>query len=76
MENRSCNHSDGMLDTSTGIEVTTRPLGQGLGNGVGLAIAQAHLAAVYNRDGLNLISNFTYGTIDVANYASCSSNLS
>lgn len=44
-----------------GIEVTTGPLGQGFGNGVGLAIAQAHLAAVYNRDGFDLLNNFTYG---------------
>lgn len=48
-----------MLDI--GIEVTTGPLGQGFANGVGLAMAQAHLGAVYNRDNFNLINNYTYG---------------
>ncbi|KIK91435.1 hypothetical protein PAXRUDRAFT_797644 [Paxillus rubicundulus Ve08.2h10] len=43
-----------------GIEVTTGPLGQGFANGVGLAMAQAHLAAVYNRDHYDLINNYTY----------------
>ncbi|KAJ7109173.1 transketolase [Mycena epipterygia] len=43
-----------------GIEVTTGPLGQGFASGVGLAIAAAHLGAIYNKDGFELINNFTY----------------
>jgi transketolase len=48
------------LTYGQGIEVTTGPLGQGFANGVGLAIAQAHMAAVYNKDGFDLINNYTY----------------
>lgn len=44
-----------------GIELTTGPLGQGISSSVGLAIAQAHMGAVFNRDGFNLINNYTYG---------------
>lgn len=43
-----------------GIEVTTGPLGQGFSNAVGLAIAQAHTAAIYNKPGYDLINNHTY----------------
>jgi transketolase len=46
-----------------GVEVTTGPLGQGFGNGVGMAIAEAHLAARYNRPDFELINHFTYGLV-------------
>ena len=46
-----------------GVEVTTGPLGQGFGNGVGLAVAEAHLAARYNRPGIEIVDHFTYGIV-------------
>jgi transketolase len=46
-----------------GVETTTGPLGQGFGNGVGLAMAEAHLAACYNRPGAEIINHFTYAIV-------------
>ena len=46
-----------------GVETTTGPLGQGFGNGVGMAIAEAYLAARYNRPGFDLIHHYTYSIV-------------
>src|SRR5450756_2893476 len=46
-----------------GVETTTGPLGQGFGNGVGLAMAEAYLAARYNRPGFKVVDHHTYGIV-------------
>jgi len=49
--------------STPGVETTTGPLGQGFGNGIGMAIAEAHLAARFNQEDFSLIDHYTYGII-------------
>lgn len=46
-----------------GVETTTGPLGQGFSNGVGFAIAEAHLAAEFNRPGHQIVDHYTYAIV-------------
>jgi transketolase len=46
-----------------GVEVTTGPLGQGIAMSVGMAIAERHLAAIYNRPGFEIVDHHTYALL-------------
>ena len=46
-----------------GVETTTGPLGQGFGNGVGMAIAERYLAQLFNRPGYDIVDHYTYAIV-------------
>ncbi|POO76305.1 transketolase, partial [Bacillus sp. MBGLi97] len=46
-----------------GVETTTGPLGQGFANGVGMAMAEAHLAAEFNTPDQSLVDHYTYAIV-------------
>ncbi|MEZ4695122.1 MAG: transketolase [Rhodothermales bacterium] len=61
LDSRTPGHPENFL--TPGVETTTGPLGQGFANGVGFAIAEKHLAAVFNRPGHDIIDHRTFGIV-------------
>ena len=57
-ESRTPGHPE--LGYTPGVETTTGPLGQGIGNSVGMAVAEAHLAAVFNKPGHDVVDHYTF----------------
>ena len=60
-ESRTPGHPENHL--TSGVEVTTGPLGQGFANGVGMAIAERYLAAQFNMEEIPLVDHHTYGIV-------------
>lgn len=48
---------------TVGVETSTGPLGQGIANAVGMAVAEAHLAAKFNREGFPIVDHYTYALV-------------
>lgn len=51
------------VNDTDGVEMTTGPLGQGVASSVGMAMAEAHLAATYNKEEFKIIDHYTYALV-------------
>ncbi|MBD1861068.1 MULTISPECIES: transketolase [Trichocoleus] len=58
LDSKTPGHPENFM--TPGVEVTTGPLGQGICNGVGLAMAEAHLAGKFNKPDATLVDHYTY----------------
>lgn len=58
LESKTPGHPENFM--TAGVEVSTGPLGQGISNAVGMAVAEKHLAATYNKEGFEVVGHHTY----------------
>src|SRR5699024_12619970 len=60
-DSRTPGHTE--VHDTDGVEATTGPLGQGIAMAVGMAMAEAHLAATYNKPDISIIDHYTYALV-------------